>query len=248
MFIVKQLAVAADTISIVHNLSLTLQPGSIHAIMGPNGSGKSTLAHAIAGNPSLQVTRGSLHFGDTDITALAPHERAKKGIFLSFQQPPAIPGLKVFSFLQEIYRAITSDEIEVELFHALLLSYCQQLKMDASFLERSCHDGFSGGEKKRFELLQILLLKPNLIILDEIDSGLDIDALKLVAQVIATIKAEKPDVMVLIITHYQRLLTYIVPDHVHILVQGSIIESGDATLVHNLEKRGYDGYRIANRP
>lgn len=246
MLIIKNLCVTADEKSIINNLSLTITPGSMVAIMGPNGSGKSTLAHTIAGNPQLQITSGSLCFSDTDLMQLAPHERAKKGIFLSFQQPPAIPGLKVFSFLKEIYQAVTGDHMEVELLHALLRGYCYQLKIDASFLERSCHDGFSGGEKKRFELLQILLLKPKLIMLDEIDSGLDIDALTLVAKVIDTVRLENPEVMVLIITHYQRILTYLVPDEVHILVQGTIVTSGDHTLVHQIEQRGYDGYRSTN--
>lgn len=246
MNVINNLSVVIDATPIITNLSLCMKPGTITAIMGPNGSGKSTLAHTIAGNPQLQVTNGSIIWDDKDITHLAPHERAKMGIFLSFQQPPAIPGLKVFSFLKEIYQAVTGDHLEVELLQALLIGYCQQLKIDASFLERNCHEGFSGGEKKRFELLQILLLKPRLIILDEIDSGLDIDALKLVTQVLQTVRAQNPTTIVLVITHYQRILDYLVPDTVHILIKGSIVKSGTYKLVQQLEQQGYDGYRTAN--
>ncbi len=248
MFTIHNLSVTAEHVPIINNLSLTINPGDLIAIMGPNGSGKSTLAQTIAGNPQFQITSGSLFYGDSDLTQLAPHERARKGIFLSFQQPPAIPGLKVFSFLKEIYHAMTGDQIEIELFQALLLGYCHQLKMDASFLDRSCHDGFSGGEKKRFELLQILLLKPKFIILDEIDSGLDIDALKLVAQVIDGVRRENPSTMILVITHYQRILEYLMPDRVHILVRGTIVKSGTRHLVKQLEQRGYDGYCTTNTP
>ncbi len=248
MLTIKNLSVTAENISIITNLSLIIKPGEIGVLMGPNGSGKSTLAQTIAGNPLFHITDGSLYYYDDDITTLAPHERAQKGIFLSFQQPPAIAGLKVFSFLKEMYHALTKDEIETELFHGQVLGYCQQLKLDASFLERSCHDGFSGGEKKRFELLQILLVKPKLIILDEIDSGLDVDALKLVAEVINNLRAENPLLMVLVITHYQRLLTYLIPDYIHILLKGSIIKSGTHALAEQLEQQGYDGYRTTNTP
>jgi Fe-S cluster assembly ATP-binding protein len=243
MLNIQNLCVSVDDTAIIKNCSLSIKSGTIHALMGPNGSGKSTLAHAIAGNPQFQITNGSLYLYDTDLRTLAPHERAKKGIFLSFQQPPAIPGLKVFSLLKEMYYAATEDHLEVELLHALLLSYCQQLNIDAPFLDRSCHDGFSGGEKKRLELLQILLLKPKLMILDEIDSGLDIDALKLVARVIEIVRTENPKTMVIIITHYQRLLAYIKPDNVHILMHGAIVKSGKSSLVQQLEQKGYDGYR-----
>lgn len=242
MISIKNFSITLDSFPIITKLSLTLKPGTLTAIMGPNGSGKSTLAQTIAGNPHFQITSGSLWWEDKDITNLAPHERAKLGIFLSFQQPPAIPGLKVFSFLKEIYQAVTNDHLEVELFHALLLGYCRQLKMDVSFLDRNCHEGFSGGEKKRFELLQILLLKPRCIILDEIDSGLDIDALKLVAQVLTTVRTQNPATIILVITHYQRILEYLVPDKVHILIKGSIVKSGTYKLVQQLEQRGYDSY------
>jgi Fe-S cluster assembly ATP-binding protein len=246
MLNIHELCVSIDATAIIKNISLTIKPGMIHAIMGPNGSGKSTLAHAIAGNPQFRITSGTINFNTIDIIHLAPHERAQKGIFLSFQQPPAIPGLTVFSLLKEIYYAVTGDTIEVELLHAMILGYCQQLALDVSFLNRSCHDGFSGGEKKRLELLQLLLLKPKLIILDEIDSGLDIDALKLVARVITLIRQENPETIVIIITHYQRLLAYIKPDKVHILLHGTIIKSGSSVLVRQLEQKGYDGYRITH--
>lgn len=232
-----------DDTPILKNLSLMIEDGSIHAIMGPNGSGKSTLAHTIAGNPQFQVTSGSILFNDEDITQISPHERARRGIFLSFQQPPAIPGLSVFDFLKESYQAVSGNQIELELFHLELLSYCQLLKMDQSFLERSCNDGFSGGEKKRFELLQLLVLKPKFIILDEIDSGLDVDALKLIDRVIKEIRRFEPIATFLIITHYQRILEYVQPDHIHILIDGKIKESGTMQLAHTISAQGYDVYR-----
>ena len=227
---------------IVNNLSLTLLPGEIHAIIGPNGSGKSTLVQAIAGNPSYNILSGSIIFNDIDITSMIPHQRAKKGIFLSFQQPPTIPGLTVFSLLKEMYQALKNEPVEVELLYAMALGYCRQLKLDTSFLERGCHEGFSGGEKKRFELLQLLFIKPQCVLLDEIDSGLDIDGLQLVIQVINQIKKENPKTIFLIITHYQRLFSYIAPDAVHLMKDGTIMQSGSALIINELEKKGYDGY------
>jgi Fe-S cluster assembly ATP-binding protein len=243
VFIIQHLAIAIEQKPIITDLSLTITPGSVHAIMGPNGSGKSTLAQTIAGNPQFQITHGSLVFQDTDITHMPPHERAKQGIFLSFQHPPAIPGLTVFALLKEMYQAVVQDALPLELLHALLTSYCERLQLDRSFLERYCHDGFSGGEKKKFELLQIMLLKPKLIILDEIDSGLDIDALKIVGAVLAQVRAENSATALCIITHYQRILNYITPDYVHVLVKGAITASGTAALVVQLEQQGYDGYQ-----
>lgn len=247
MLAIKDLTVATiEKKIILKNISLECDQGTIHAIMGPNGSGKSTLAHVIAGNPELCVLNGSITYGGRDISHISPHERARNGLFLSFQQPPAIAGLKVFTFLKEIYQAISQEQIEVELLHAVVLDYCRQLKINASFLERFCHEGFSGGEKKRFELLQVLLLKPRGIILDEIDSGLDIDGLKLIADVLAQVRRHNPATFIVIITHYQRVLQYIKPDFVHVLVDGTIVQSGSFEVVHHLEQRGYDDYRATN--
>lgn len=243
MLNIKDLLVSIDEQSILKNLNLSADAGSLHAIMGPNGSGKSTLAHAIAGNPQFKLRSGSIIFNGQDITHLSPHERARLGIFLLFQQPPAIPGLSVFDLLKEAYQAVSGNQIEMDLFHLELLSYCQLLKMDQSFLERSCNDGFSGGEKKRFELLQLLVLKPKLVILDEIDSGLDVDALKLIGRVLKEVKRAEPDAIFLIITHYQRILEYIDPHQVHVLIDGAIKESGTMHLADTIAKQGYDGYR-----
>jgi Fe-S cluster assembly ATP-binding protein len=247
MLSIRDLSVSINETPILTNLSLDIKPGTIHAVMGPNGSGKSTLAHTIAGNPSYEIQQGSMHFEGKNLIACSPAERAQSGIFLSFQQPPAIPGLSVFSLLKEMRRALVQDDVEVRAFHAELQEYLLLLAMDEKFLERSCNDGFSGGEKKRFELLQLLVAQPKLVILDEIDSGLDIDALKLVATVIGRVRTAQPDLMVLIITHYQRLLEYVSPDYVHVLVDGQIKERGDKKVINRLERQGYHGYRTQNQ-
>lgn len=240
MISIQNLFASIEGVSILNNLCLELKPGTTHAIMGPNGSGKSTLAQSIIGNP-LYETSGSMKFDSIELTELSPHERAKRGIFLSFQQPPAIPGLQVFTLLKEMRQA-QKGSIDLISFKREVEQYCDLLKMDQSFLERSCNEGFSGGERKRFELLQVLVAQPKLVILDEIDSGLDIDALKLVARVIDKLKAHNPSMIILLITHYKRILEHISPDEVHILVQGAIAESSDSSLIHLLEQKGYDGY------
>ncbi len=239
MFCIKHLSVSVEGEQILKNLCLDMAPGSIHAVMGPNGSGKSTLAQTIIGNPAYEVKSGSIMYNGTSILELSPHQRARLGIFLSFQQPPAIPGLRVFNLLKEMRQAVTKGTIDFVAFEKEIRAYLDLLKMDYSFLERSCNDGFSGGEKKRFELLQLLVAQPKIVILDEIDSGLDIDALKLVALVIQKLKKDNPEIIVLIITHYKRILDYIVPDGVHVLVNGTIRQSGDVSLVQLLEQKGY---------
>lgn len=241
MLAIAGLTVSGDGKKIINNLSLNLADGSLHAIMGPNGSGKSTLAHAIAGNPLYTIESGSITYNNKDISSLPPHERARLGIFLSFQQPPAIPGLTVFNLLKELYQA-RFGQISLELLHMTMLSHCQLLKLDQSFLERSCNDGFSGGEKKRLELLQLLILKPSLIILDEIDSGLDIDGLKLVEKIVTRIRREDKKATILLITHYQKILEYLKPDQIHIVANGAIAASGDQELLHSIERDGYRGY------
>ncbi len=238
------LSVSIKKKTILNDLSLAIAPGSVHAIMGPNGSGKSTLAHTIAGNPLYKVTNGDMQFREKTITQLAPHQRARLGIFLSFQQPPAIPGLKVLLLLKEAYRALhPKDDIDTERFQQQVEQYLSLLRMDRAFLYRNCNEGFSGGERKRFELLQLLVLKPTFIILDEIDSGLDVDALALVARVVNMLRAQDDQRSFLIITHYQRILDHVQPDYVHVLCDGSIVDSGNASLVHQVDQKGYDAYK-----
>ncbi|HEC62368.1 MAG TPA: Fe-S cluster assembly ATPase SufC [bacterium] len=238
------LSVFIEEKKIISNLSLAIPPGSVHTIMGPNGSGKSTLAHTIAGNTLYRITSGDILFREKSITQLPPHQRARLGIFVSFQQPPTIPGLKVFSLLKEAYRALhPNDDIETEQFQKQVEECLALLRMDRSFLYRSCNEGFSGGERKRFELLQLLVLKPKFIILDEIDSGLDVDALKLVARVVNMLRAQDDQRSFLIITHYQRIFAHLNPDAVHVLCDGRIVDSGDASLLHQVDQKGYDAYQ-----
>ena len=242
MFLIKNLSVSIDDQPIINDLNLQVAPGTIHAIMGPNGSGKSTLAYTLAGHPNYKIERGSIVFNNQNVTKLPPDKRAQAGLFLAFQHPCEIPGVTVSNFLKEAYAAITTTQISVEEFHQLLQKKMKLLNIDPSFAYRNLNDGFSGGEKKRLEMLQLLVLKPKLAILDEIDSGLDIDALKIVAQGLTQARRENPSMSVIIITHYQRILNYIKPDFVHILMNGNIVQSGDATLAHSLEQRGYQQF------
>lgn len=241
--LIKNLSVSVDTKQIVQNLYLAITPGTIHALMGPNGSGKSSLAATIMGNPTYTVTSGSILWQGTDITQLEPHERARAGLFLAVQYPPAIPGVRIKTLLMHACRAVQGDAFHLVAFEAAFKEACDLLILNPALCERGMHDGFSGGEKKRLELLQMLVLNPEFIILDEIDSGLDIDAVRLVGHVIAHIRAKKPAVSILIITHYQRILEYVVPDFVHILSKGHIVTTGTAALVPQLEARGYDAYQ-----
>ncbi len=232
-------------LEILHGLSLTIGEGEIHAVMGPNGSGKSTLAQVLAGNPAYTVTGGSAVFRGHNLLDMAPEERASAGLFLAFQYPASIPGVSIAQFLRLARTSQQKARGEAPLgfapFIAELKLHMKQLALPWSFAERSVNDGFSGGERKRLEMLQMLVLKPRLVILDEIDSGLDIDAMKLVAQAVHFLKAAEPSTSFLIITHYQRLLTHIHPDHVHVLKDGVIARSGSSSLVDQLEKEGYVG-------
>jgi Fe-S cluster assembly ATP-binding protein len=228
---------------VIEQLALHVGPGEVHAIMGPNGSGKSTLAHALAGHPAYTIQEGDVLFEGQSILTWSADKRARAGIFLAFQQPPSIPGLSVFTFLHEAHAAVTGQRVSVTDFERRLRETMAELSIDPAFVYRDLNDGFSGGEKKRFELLQMVLLEPKLVILDEIDSGLDIDALKLVANGIKHAQQKNPNLALVIITHYQRILHYLTPDYVHILCKGRIVRSGDATLVDELEKQGYDDYR-----
>jgi Fe-S cluster assembly ATP-binding protein len=234
------LCVSVDDKHILNGISLEIAPGSVHCIMGPNGSGKSTFAQAIMGHPDYQITSGALYLNGVDITQLAVDKRAQAGIFLAFQHPYEIPGVTVFNFLKEAHAALTKHMVSVKEFQELLYAKMALLNMDLSFAQRALNCGFSGGEKKRLELLQLLVLCPKVAILDEIDSGLDVDAMKIVAQGLQVARQENPGLSIIIITHYPRLLSYIVPDHMHIMRKGSIIRSGSAALALAIEQRGYD--------
>ena len=229
---------AKRDIQIVRGVDLAVAAGEVHALMGPNGSGKSTLANAIAGSPAYTVDGGQVIFKGEDITALTPDKRARRGLFLSFQYPTAIPGVTMINFLREALKARRGDEVSARDFLQQLRATLKMLNMDEEFARRYVNDGFSGGEKKRAEILQLGMLKPELAILDETDSGLDVDALRTVAEGVNTLRS--PDVGFLIITHYQRILNYVEPDFVHVLVDGRIVRSGDAELAKQIEADGYD--------
>ena len=243
MLDIKDLVVEIDESPILNSLNLSIQSGQTHAIMGPNGSGKSTLSKVLTGDPQYEVKSGQVTFQGDDLLELEPDERAAKGLFLAFQYPVEIPGVTNEDFLKMALNAQRKqqgkEEIDPLEFHELIQKYVTLLEMDAAFLKRSVNHGFSGGEKKRNEILQLLVLDPEFVILDETDSGLDIDALKLVSNAINYFKSKNKTI--LLITHYQRILNYIQPDHVHVLAKGQCIHSGDASLALELEENGYDG-------
>ena len=227
---------------ILNGINLNIKAGEVHAIMGPNGSGKSTLASVIAGKEDYEITKGEMLFNDNSIDELSAEERAHKGIFMSFQYPIEIPGVTITNFIKtainETRKARGEKDMPASQMLKLLREKCSMLGIDRKFLSRSINDGFSGGEKKRNEIFQMAMLEPTLSILDETDSGLDIDALKIVASGVNKLK--KKDNAVVIITHYQRLLDYIIPDYVHVLFDGKIVKSGKKDLAVELEKKGYD--------
>jgi Fe-S cluster assembly ATP-binding protein len=242
MLAVKNLhATVADT-EILRGLDLTVNAGEVHAIMGPNGSGKSTLAQVLAGHPAYTITAGSIMFEGKDLTELQPEQRAQAGIFMAFQYPVEIRGISNAYFLRSALNALRKSRGQEELdpvdFLDVLDEKLKSIGWDDSFMQRPVNEGFSGGEKKRNEILQMAVLEPKLAILDETDSGLDIDALKTVAE--AVNKLRKPDNATVVVTHYQRLLNYITPDFVHVLAEGKIVRSGGKGLAHELEARGYD--------
>jgi Fe-S cluster assembly ATP-binding protein len=235
---IKGLRASVEGTEILRGLDLEVPQGEVHALMGPNGSGKSTLAYTVMGHPKYEVTGGQIRYRDQDVAALAPDERAKLGLFLSFQYPTAIPGVTMHNFLRTATKALRGDELPPREFRNLLTEQMARLKMDPSFATRYVNDGFSGGEKKRAEILQLGVLRPEIAILDETDSGLDVDALRTVAEGVEALRG--PDLGVLLITHYQRILNYITPDRVHVMYRGRIIKSGGAELALEIESSGYD--------
>ena len=242
MLSIKNLAASVDGKLILKGLDLEVSAAEVHAIMGPNGSGKSTLAHVLAGRPGYEITSGTVTYQGQDLLALAPEERARAGVFLGFQYPVEIPGVNNVYLLKASLNAARKQhglaEVDAFEFLTLVRDKMKLMRIDDSFLSRGVNEGFSGGEKKRNEILQMLVLEPKLAILDETDSGLDIDALKVVAAGVNSLRS--PQRACVLVTHYQRLLEYVVPDFVHVLVDGRIARSGDRTLALELEKRGYD--------
>ena len=243
LLVIEDLHASVDGNEILKGLDLVIGEGELHALMGPNGSGKSTLAKVIAGHPAYTVTGGRILYRGEDLLALEVDERARKGLFMAFQYPSEIPGVTIAQFMRQAIIARTGKEIGVLDFYDDLKEAMRLLEVDEKFAERFVNDGFSGGEKKRNEILQLSMLKPDLAILDETDSGLDIDALQIVAKGVNTLHQELGKMGVLIITHYQRLLNFITPDFVHVMMKGRIVKSGDKTLAHQLEAEGYDTYR-----
>ena len=242
MLKIKNIHAKIEDKGILNGIDLEIKAGEIHAIMGPNGSGKSTLASVITGKEEYEVTDGQILFENEDLEEVSPEERAHKGIFMSFQYPIEIPGITTTNFIKtainETRKARGENDMPAKDMLKMLREKCDLLDIDQKFLSRSINDGFSGGEKKRNEIFQMAMLEPKLAILDETDSGLDIDALKIVANGVNKLKNQ--DNAVMVITHYQRLLDYIVPDYVHVLYDGKIVKSGTKDLAHELEKKGYD--------
>ena len=242
MLKIKNIHAKIEDKSILNGIDLEIKAGEVHAIMGPNGSGKSTLASVITGKEEYEVTDGQILFENEDLEEVSPEERAHKGIFMSFQYPIEIPGITTTNFIKtainETRKARGENDMPAKDMLKMLREKCDLLDIDQKFLSRSINDGFSGGEKKRNEIFQMAMLEPKLAILDETDSGLDIDALKIVANGVNKLKSQ--DNAVMVITHYQRLLDYIVPDYVHVLFDGKIVKSGTKDLAHELEKKGYD--------
>lgn len=242
--VINDLHVSVNHKPILKGVNLVVKQGEVHALMGPNGTGKSTLAYTLMGHPNYEVTKGEVWFKGKNILTLSPDQRSHLGLFLAFQYPVAIPGVSVANFMRAAINArrkVGNPEdkgIPIPEFRKQLKQMMEVLKMDPSFASRYLNDGFSGGEKKRVEVLQMAMLKPEIAIMDETDSGLDIDALRIVSEGVNTLRG--PDMGVLVITHYQRILNYIKPDYVHIMMEGQIVESGEADLALQLEEHGYD--------
>jgi Fe-S cluster assembly ATP-binding protein len=228
---------------ILRGIDLAVDAGEIHAVLGPNGSGKSTLAAALMGSPEYEVTAGTITFDGDNIGDWPADERAKAGMFLAFQYPQEIPGVSVIQFLRQAMSARKGIDLSILELRLAAMEWTERLGMDSSFVDRYLNEGFSGGEKKRNEIMQMAILEPRLAILDETDSGLDIDALRIVARGIQAVREEHPEIGVVLITHYQRLLDEVTPDHVHVIIDGRIVESGGMELVERVEQAGYESFR-----
>ena len=244
LFQIENLHVSVEGHPILNGVDLTVGEGEIHALMGPNGSGKSTLANALLGNPEYQVTNGRILFKGDDVTDWPTDVRAKAGMFLAFQYPEEISGVPVVQFLRQALGARKGiDDLSILETRVSIMEWMKRLEMDPAFGDRYLNEGFSGGEKKRNEILQMAMLEPDLAILDETDSGLDIDALRIVAKGVNTVREARPELGVLLITHYQRILGLLQPDRVHILVDGRVVDSGGPELAGRLEREGYEAWR-----
>jgi len=241
---VENLHVAAEGHEILRGVSLAVQPGELHALMGPNGSGKSTLAKALLADPGYEVTAGRIRLAGEDVTGLPTADRAARGLFLGFQHPEEIPGVSVLNFLRQAMSARQGiEDLSVLEVRVALLDWTKRLGADDRFVQRYLNEGFSGGERKRNEILQMALLEPDVAVLDETDSGLDIDALRVVAHGINAVRARRPGLGVLLITHYRRILEHLTPDRVHILLEGRIVASGGPDVADRVEQEGFDGIR-----
>jgi Fe-S cluster assembly ATP-binding protein len=243
LFAIENLHADAEGVPILKGIDLQIPAGEVHALMGPNGSGKSTLASTLLGSPEYDVTAGRVLFKGDDITDWSADVRGKAGLFLAFQYPQEIAGVSVINFLRQALSARKGTELSVLELRASIMDWMERLGMDKSFADRYLNEGFSGGEKKRNEILQMAILEPELAILDETDSGLDVDALRIVAEGVRTVKAERPDLGVLAITHYRRLLDELQPDVVHVIVDGRIVATGGMEIAGQLESDGYDAFR-----
>ena len=241
MLIITTLFVEIEGKKLLENFSLVIEPGTVHVCMGPNGSGKSSLAYALLGHPLYRVTQGSIMFEGQDITGISTDKRARAGLFLSLQQPYEIPGVLLSTLLRESFRAM-HPTLSLDIYLDRLADACNVLQFDRAFLDRPVHLGFSGGEKKRCEMLQLLVLQPKLAILDEIDSGLDVDALTLVGKALQKFKQLSPQSSLFIITHYKKILDHITPDFVHIMYKGKLIKSSDASLLVQVERHGFQSF------
>ena len=250
MLEIRDLHASVNDTPILRGVNLAVQPGEVHAVMGPNGSGKSTLAFVLAGRPGYEATQGSVLYEGQDLLEMLPEDRARAGLFLSFQHPVEVPGVRLDQFLRAGFNALNKskglDELDPLKFDRLLRRRVKSVDVDPQMTRRAVNEGFSGGEKKRNEVLQMAVLEPKLAILDEPDSGLDVDALRSVAQSINGLRT--PDNALLLVTHYQRILNYVVPDRVHVLVNGRIVKSGGKELALEIEANGYDGYEAAANP
>ena len=242
MLSIQNYSVRIGDLSILHNCSLTLKPGTVHVLMGPNGSGKSSLVASLMGHPAYTITSGSVTLHDKDIATLSTHQKALQGLFLAVQHPIEIEGLQVLHFLQELARVRQKFFGSPVEFLNHIKKLLDIVGLPESILLRSVNVGFSGGEKKRFELLQMLLLEPTVVLLDEIDSGVDIDGLKMITHGLLWYKKQHPDVAFLFVTHYRKIVDYIQPDFVHVMISGQIVQSGDKSLLDVIEKNGYEPY------